>query len=505
MLDEPVRGGFPDPPFFSLSGLDQMRAFQRGLVLPSPVSHLVGIRLTQLGSGTAVGVLPLSPWLQLGDGTVDIKLPIEVAARAAVMTTVPGGYEATTATMAVHHLRPCTMRSESVIARARVLNTGRTFTVTEVLVEDAVGRALAHASGSAVVRPVVPSPPPLAQALQPVAAPTYATPDPYLRPTRQDAVPSLGFTDEQGGWGAILADLVAGKLPSPPAAELLGMRLVDLSEGAATWVMRTSEWHCLDRRQVGAGVIFTLAHYAMTTAAGTLCTPGLQVGVIEQTVSFLRRVLPDGRELVARGGLVHRDDFVVAKVQVTDDEGAEVALGHQTGLLVARDAAQRPTEPERVLATVMFTDLVGSTQRAEQLGDERWRQLLGDHNEVVRRQLAVFKGREVKSVGDGFLATFDSPARAIQCARAVREGVKQLGLDVRTGIHTGECEIMGTDIAGIAVHIASRVQTVAGASEILVSSTVRELVTGSGLQFVDHGRHGLKGIEGEWQLFAVAG
>src|SRR5688572_30261766 len=152
VLDEPVRGGFPDPPFFSLSGLDQMRAFQRGLVLPSPVSHLMGFRLTQVGSGTAVASLPISPWLQLGDGTVDIKIPIEVAARVAAMTTVPGGYEANTATMAVHHLRPCTMRSESIIARARVLNTARTFTVTEVLVEDALGRALAHASGSAVVR-----------------------------------------------------------------------------------------------------------------------------------------------------------------------------------------------------------------------------------------------------------------------------------------------------------------------------------------------------------------
>ncbi|HZI38146.1 MAG TPA: PaaI family thioesterase, partial [Acidimicrobiia bacterium] len=215
MLDEPVRGGFPDPPFFSLSGLDQMRAFQRGLVLPSPVSHLMGFRLTQVGSGTAVASLPISPWLQLGDGTVDIKIPIEVAARVAAMTTVPGGYEANTATMAVHHLRPCTMRSESIIARARVLNTARTFTVTEVLVEDALGRALAHASGSAVVRAVAPSPPPMAQSLQPVAAPTYHSPDPYLRPVRQDAVPSMAFTDEEGGWGAILTKLAAGKMHPP--------------------------------------------------------------------------------------------------------------------------------------------------------------------------------------------------------------------------------------------------------------------------------------------------
>jgi len=505
VIDEPVRGGFPDPAFFSLPGVEQLRAYQRGLVLPAPVCHLTGFRLTQLGSGTAVVSIPLSPWLQLGDGTVDFKIAAEMAAYCAVLSTAPGGSEATIATLAVHHLRPCTLHSESVIARGRVLNTGRTFTVVEVLVEDALGRAIAHATGSAVVRPMQPPPPPLPASLQPVAAPTYATPDPPLRPLRADTVPTPDMVDEQGGWQAVLPMLVAGKLAPPPASELLGIRFVDMSEGVATAALRTSEWHCIDRHQVQPGVIFTLAHYVLTTAAATLCPPGWRVGVIEQTVSFLGKVLPDGRDIVARAAVVHRRDFVVVTVQVTDEEGTEVALGHQTALLTERGAPQRAREPERVLATVMFTDLVGSTHRAEQLGDERWRRLLQEHNDVVRRHLLVFKGREIKSVGDGFLATFDSPARAIQCARAIRDGVKQLGLDVRTGIHTGECEIMGTDIAGIAVHIASRVQTVAGPSEILVSSTVRELVTGSGLRFTDHGRHTLKGLDGDWQLFAVAG
>ncbi len=504
MLDEPVRGGIPDSHFYSLAGIEQLRAFQRGLVLPAPLSHLVGVRFTQVGSGTTVMSLPLSPWLQLGDGTVDFRIAAELAAHSAVMTTAPGGYEATTATLAVHHLRPCTLASESINARARVLNTSRTFTVVEVLVEDAIGRALAHASGSAVVRPMQPPPASPPSQLQPVPARTYATPDPHLRPLPSDAIPPLSLVDEQGGWGAILAQVLAGKLAPPPLGELLGMRLIDMAEGAATWILRTSEWHRADRPHVQPGVILSLAHYGLTTAAGSLCTPGLQVGVIEQTVSFLGKVMP-GCELVARGQVVHRGDFVVAKVQVTDEDGKEVALGHQTGLLAERGAASRSQEPERVLATVMFTDLVGSTQRAEQLGDDRWRQLLQEHNDIVRRQLQIFKGREVKTFGDGFLMTFDSPARAIQCARAIRDGVKQLGFELRTGIHTGECEVIGADIAGIAVHIASRVLTVAGPGEILVSSTVRELVTGSGLRFTDHGRHALKGIEGEWQLFAVAG
>jgi uncharacterized protein (TIGR00369 family) len=506
VLDEPVRGGFPDPQFFSLAGIDQLRAFLRNMVLPTPISHLVGLRLTQVGSGTTVVSMPLSPWLQLGDGTVDFRLAADLAAYSAVLSTAPGGHEIITSTLAVHHVRPCTLSSEGVIARGRVLNTSRTFTVVEVLVEDAHGRALAHMTGSALVRPMQPPPPGPPPKLQPVPAPTYATPDPYLRPLPADSIPSASAVDEQGGWGAILSKLVAAKIPPPPVGELLGMRLVDLSEGSSTWVLRPSEWHCvLDRRQVQAGHVFTLAHYAMTTAAGTLCTPGFQVGVIEQTMSFLARLKPDGREVVARGKVIHRSDFIVATAQVTDDEGTEVALGYSTGLLVQRSAGQRLSEPERMLATVLFTDLVGSTQRAEQLGDDRWRQLLQEHNDVVRRQLQVFKGREVKSVGDGFLATFESPARAIQCARAIRDGVKQLGFQLRTGIHTGECEVIGADIAGIAVHIASRVLTVAGPGEILVSSTVRELVTGSGLRFTDHGRHSLKGIEGDWQLFAVAG
>lgn len=506
VLDEPIRGGFPDPPFFALPGIEQLRAAQRGLILPTPVSHLVGLRLTQVGSGTVVMSMPLSPWLQLGDGTVDFRIAAELAAYGAVMSTAPGGYEVITSTMAVHHVRPCTMSNESVIARGRVLNTSRTFTVVEVLVEDARGRAIAHMTGSALVRPMRPPPPTPPPLLQPVPAPTYATPDPYLRPVPPDVIPSVASVDEQGGWGAILAQLVEGKRVPPPAADLLGMRLVDLSEGSSTWVLRPSEWHCtLDRRQIQAGHIFSLVQYALSTAAGSLCTPGLQVGVIEQSLSLLGPVKPDGREIIARGQVVHRSDFIVATAHVTDEDGTEVAIGHSTGLLAERGAGQRSPEPERMLATVMFTDLVGSTQRAERLGDERWRQLLQEHNDVFRRQLQVFKGREVKTVGDGFLATFESPARAIQCARAIRDGVKQLGFELRTGIHTGECEVIGADIAGIAVHIASRVLTVAGPGEILVSSTVRELVTGSGLRFTDHGRHTLKGIEGDWQLFAVAG
>ena len=158
---------------------------------------------------------------------------------------------------------------------------------------------------------------------------------------------------------------------------------------------------------------------------------------------------------------------------------------------------------ERVLATVLFTDIAGSTERAAELGDLRWGELLEAHHEVVRRQLARFRGREVKTIGDGFLAVFDGPARAIAGACAIRDGVRQLGLNVRAGLHTGEIETRGSDVAGIAVHIAQRVSALAEAGEVLVSRTVVDLVIGSGIQFADRGEHQLKGVPQSWQLFAV--
>jgi class 3 adenylate cyclase len=160
-------------------------------------------------------------------------------------------------------------------------------------------------------------------------------------------------------------------------------------------------------------------------------------------------------------------------------------------------------DPDRVLATLMFNDIVGSTERAAQLGDRQWRELLNRYYEVVRRELAVFRGREVHTVGDGLLATFDGPARAIRCACSVRERVRALGLQVRTGLHTGECELIGEDVRGIAVHIAARVGAAAGPDEVLVSSTVKDLVAGSRLSFVDRGTHRLKGVPDEWRLYAV--
>jgi class 3 adenylate cyclase len=159
---------------------------------------------------------------------------------------------------------------------------------------------------------------------------------------------------------------------------------------------------------------------------------------------------------------------------------------------------------DRVLATVLFTDIVDSTRRAAEMGDRDWRALLDAHDAVVRSQLARYRGREVNTSGDGFLAMFDGPQRAIRCAMAIRDAVQALGSQVRAGLHTGECEVRGDDIGGIGVHIGARVSSLAGANDVLVSSTLRDLVIGSGLEFEDRGAHQLKGVPGEWRLSAVA-
>jgi pimeloyl-ACP methyl ester carboxylesterase len=165
--------------------------------------------------------------------------------------------------------------------------------------------------------------------------------------------------------------------------------------------------------------------------------------------------------------------------------------------------SRRAREPERALATVLFTDIVASTERASELGDRAWRDLLERHDAIVRRQLAIHRGREVKTLGDGFLAVFDGPARAIRCAAAIRDELAAIGVQVRSGIHTGEVELIGEDVGGMAVNIGARIGALASSGEVLVSSTVRELVVGSGLEFADRDLHALKGAPGEWHLFAA--
>ena len=204
---------------------------------------------------------------------------------------------------------------------------------------------------------------------------------------------------------------------------------------------------------------------------------------------FLAEQIPGARFVALQGG----DHLVWTEDQESMLDEIEVFL---TG-------SRHAHEPERALATVLFTDIVGSTETAARLGDRRWRELLERHDAIVRRQLAVHRGREVKTMGDGFLATFDGPARAIRCAGAIAGAVGDIELQIRTGIHTGEVELIGEDVGGMAVNIGARIGALADPGEVLVSSTVRELVVGSGLEFTDRGTHTLKGAPDQWRLFAA--
>ena len=204
---------------------------------------------------------------------------------------------------------------------------------------------------------------------------------------------------------------------------------------------------------------------------------------------YLAEMIPNAvyRELEGRDHLYHVGDS-----EAFVDEMQEFLTG-----------VRETSSGGRMLATVMFTDIVGSTERTAELGDRRWRELLEAHNALIRGQLARFRGKEVNTTGDGFLATFDGPARAIRCAHDIAREVQELGLEIRAGVHTGECERLGSDVSGIAVDIAQRVMSIAEDGEVLVSSTVRDLVVGSGIEFDDRGSRVLKGVPGQWNLFAV--
>jgi class 3 adenylate cyclase len=181
-------------------------------------------------------------------------------------------------------------------------------------------------------------------------------------------------------------------------------------------------------------------------------------------------------------------------VQAIIDEVEQFLTGHR-----------HAQPPDRVLATVLFTDIVDSTRQAAELGDRGWRELLGRHDDLTRAQIERFQGREVKHTGDGFLATFDGPTRAVRCATTLTKRMPDIGIEIRSGLHTGECEVRGDDIGGIAVHIGARIAALAKGREVLVSRTVKDLVNGSGITFEDRGTHVLKGIPAEWELYSPVG
>lgn len=279
---------------------------------------------------------------------------------------------------------------------------------------------------------------------------------------------------ERWGEGEVLAAL----LPSLGDAQQLGMlERVCASPGMARATMQSA-------------AMINLVDVLPTIAVPTLVVHADEDLVPVQGGRFIADRIPGARMLEVKG----RDHapWLAEHPELIADDIEEFLTG-------ARHAAT----PDRVLSTVLFSDIIGSTERAAELGDAQWRAVLERHSEVTRAELGRFGGREVKSTGDGVLATFDGPACAIRCAEAIRAAVRPLGIEIRVGIHTGECEVIGEDVGGIAVHIAARVNALAAPGEVLVSRTVRDLVVGSGIAFEERGTQTLKGVPGEWSLLAV--
>jgi class 3 adenylate cyclase len=243
----------------------------------------------------------------------------------------------------------------------------------------------------------------------------------------------------------------------------------------------------------------------MGGSATTLIAAAHRVGFLHTAVGILQPTPLDDRDLVFRGEATEcANGFVHVTGTTTNAGGDIVAVANAIGKIVARDArSPRAKQVERKLLTVLFTDIVGSTQAATELGDDRWQELLAEHHRIMRDQLAIFDGHEVKTTGDGFLLTFESPAQAIAFAASVRLSLQRIGVKITAGIHTGECELSDDDIAGIAVNTAARVMGAAQPDEILVTGVVCDLVAGSSHSFSERGTHELKGIDRPQQLFQV--
>jgi class 3 adenylate cyclase len=298
--------------------------------------------------------------------------------------------------------------------------------------------------------------------------------------------------------------MARGELPQPPVWHIIGLREIEFEARRCRLVMPTSDWFCWrSRDRVAPAVVAMLLYRALVTSPYSDFRAGARLGVLATNISLLADVANDGTDLTAEGEVTDREgDFVFAKTVVTDAQGRRVAIGQHTMVLLGRQP--RPAQvATTVVTTVLFTDLVASTETAAELGDEHWSELLVRHHGLIRQQLDQFDGREVKTTGDGFLATFADPARAVECALRLRSTVRGMGLELKVGLHTGRCEVSEGDVAGIAVHVAARVLGAAEPGEVLVSGTIRDVLLGSEFKFEDRGRHVLKGIDGDWQLFAV--
>ena len=501
-IDEPVRGSIPPPWWYALPGLERIEALAQGYIEPPPLSRLMGIRPGHVGPGSGTWIMPAFEGLEAITGESEPG-PLMGAAILGVASTIlrPGEY-LEEMTYHVSTFRPTRTQPGNLVARAQVVNTSRFAVSCEADIEDSQGRRVLSASATLRVCQMDAPPPSPPAELKRVEVPAYSTPDPYLRSFRRPS------SVVKGASGAEMLEYFRqhqqGRL-TWPFIDLNGFQFEKIELGYADITNPTPEWYAYFSRTVSAGFIGAFLH-ASWFATVTLQEKDRLIAPGTQTHTFLRPLPADGRHmrLEARAEQV-APDMIRTMGKVFDADGVLVAFTEEMSMLV--DAGKRrktnKPEPKRVLCTLLFTDIVGSTERAEELGDTKWRALLDAHHAKVRTAIDEYQGTEIDTAGDGFFIRFESPAQAIECARAVVNAVKPLGIEIRAGIHTGECEALGRDLSGMAVHIAARIQGIAEASEILVSSTVKSLVVGSGLNFSDRGEHELKGVPDTWALHSV--
>ena len=498
---EPVRGVVPDARDAAVPGIERVRALAGGAGPLPPLCHLIGLRVTQVEPAGVTVSLPASPWLiNAVDVHVSLDVLAAVACELAGLTAVTSGRQARSVALNTEAMRMARASDGPFSATGTVIHAGRTFVRVSATVHDGGGRVVGHAIGSLALGSGEESTAKTSRA--PTAMPHYDDLDPFERPAPADDL-AMNVWDHMDPLEVFRA-MARGELPAPHINRLLGMRFLDGAPGSCTLSIPASRWFALHNDAVDPSILNTVSAMASGSAVMNLGTRDRISGEINRAVAFERPIPADDRVILVRATTrLQGANLMVCDVETSDPDGNIAALEQAVWLLVPRrsDAKPKPAARRR-LATVLFTDIVASTERAATLGDSAWSELLTDHQDIVRQQLTIFGGLEIKTTGDGFLATFDSPANAVQCARAIRDRIQPSGLQIRAGLHAGELEVTDEDVAGIAVHIASRILSACGANEILVSSTVRDLTTGSGLRLENRGPHKLKGLDEEWYLYA---
>jgi uncharacterized protein (TIGR00369 family) len=491
-----------------MSGLQSVREW-KDIAFGLPLGRLTGMRLTDAGPGTACMALPITGWYLTSSGLPSGSMATLAALAAhwlAMVTTLEhiGPYTITEHNMS--YLRPPSIDAGLLMARARVVYTGRQQGFSEASIEDDRGRVVAHST----CRGRLPEPdaamPRMSDADAARARRRRDRIESHLRPVEGRAVPQTVWDVTTGL--DVVRQIAAGTLDAAPVTHMWEIRLADVEEDSAVCVMPASPWCEGPIAGVVSGQPLTvLAETAAIYAVITTLAPRTAAHGLGIATHYLRPAATDGRDLVARARVVHRGrTLAVATAEVENADGRTIALTTQPFSILEGEPWVRPTEQpvsDRRLATVLFTDVVGSTRIASERGDATWRELLEEHNRRVRSAISRLGGHEVNQTGDGFVASFDSPDRAVECAVTIREDVRALGIRVRAGIHTGECEVRDGELGGVALHIASRVMQEAGPGEVLVSSTVKDLTVGSPREFHARGIRTLKGVPGRWRLYSV--